>query len=284
MGIAERMGLKPARSLVQTDALDHESRVELWNLSLGLSKRLGEKRTYEYEPLELVTSAAWAWWFKKPRDEQPSLEYVWRAAIKPTILEGKWIDVLDLIEALLGYVKRFQRFDSEEIVPLFVHGYNQVFESDLIGYRFLDDGTLVPLDSKVDLDSITSARENTKAFKGARHHLEQAATLLSDRKNPDYPNSIKESISAVESVCVEVTREQTLGAALKKLQGAGVKIHPALEQAWSKMYGWTSDASGIRHGSVTAPDADQSLAKYMLITCSAFVSLVIESGRKASLI
>ena len=40
-----------------------------------------------------------------------------------------------------------------------------------------------------------------------------------------------------------------LGAGLNNLEAAGLAIHPALRGAWSKMYGWTSDESGIRHGS-----------------------------------
>lgn len=63
-----------------------------------------------------------------------------------------------------------------------------------------------------------------------------------------------------------------------------VTIHPALEGAWSKMYGWTSDAEGIRHAAVEAAEADQAIAKYMLITCSAFVTYLIESGRKAKVV
>lgn len=47
-------------------------------------------------------------------------------------------------------------------------------------------------------------------------HLEQALQLLSDKKNPDYRNSIKESISAVEAICQKITGKPnaTLGDAL----------------------------------------------------------------------
>ena len=153
----------------------------------------------------------------------------------------------------------------------------------LVGFRFINLNFL-PIDSDTDLEAISSALDEARPFKGARHQLDQATRILADRKKEDNANVIKEAISAVESVCVEVTGEHTLGEALKKLKTSGVIIHPALEAAWSKMYGWKSDASGIRHGSIEAPNADQALAKYMLITCSAFVSYVIETGRKARLV
>lgn len=278
------MGLRPVRSLVQRDSLDEETRTELWNITLGLFREFEEAHRWDdgKTTFDSVLAAIWAWEFKKPRDEQPTDGTV-MGGVKNYVLKADWVDALDLIEAIVGYARRYESWRTSELLPTFIEGYNSTFETYLVGYRFIGL-KLMPLDSEVDLSAIASALDDAKPFKGARHHLDQAATLLSDRKKPDYPNSIKESISAVEAVCVAVTGEKTLGAAIKKLQSAGVKVHPALEAAWSKMYGWTSDDDGIRHGSIDAPDADQSLAKYMLVVCSAFVSHVIEMGRKAKLI
>lgn len=89
----------------------------------------------------------------------------------------------------------------------------------------------------------------------------------------------------MEAVVKKVTgANDDLAAGLKKLENAGLSIHPALKGAWLKMYGWTSDEDGIRHGGIDAADADQALAKYVLVTCSAFVSYLIEEGRKAGLL
>lgn len=118
----------------------------------------------------------------------------------------------------------------------------------------------------------------------ARHSLDRAVELLADRTTPDYPNSIKESISAVEAIVKKITGEGTLGAGLKKLEAAGLTIHPALRGAWSQMYGWTSDDNGIRHAGIEAANADQALAKYMLVTCSAFVSYLVVEGNKVGLL
>jgi len=161
--------------------------------------------------------------------------------------------------------------------------YNDRFESYLVGFRFIGM-EIAPIDTTAEAQAVSDAIEDSASIEGARHHIERAVDLLADRQSPDYPNSIKESISAVEAVCFAITGENSLGAAIRKLQSAGVSIHPALARAWSAMYGWTSDADGIRHGSIEAPDADQALARYMLVTCSAFVSHVIEAGRKAGLV
>jgi hypothetical protein len=285
MGFAQRMGLRPVRSIMQKDALDEETRNEVWNITYNLMQTL-RNATSSYDAqtptFDAVTSAIWAWEFKKPRDEQPGDSSVW-SGVKNQVFKGEWVDVLDLIEAIVGYTDRFKDYNTEDAVEVFTGIYNSTFEIMLVGYRFIDM-KLVPIDSDAEVEAITSALDQAQPFKGARHHLEQATRILADRKTTDYPNVIKESISAVESVCVAVTGEHTLGDALKRLEGSGAKIHPALKGAWLKMYGWTSDDDGIRHGGIDAPDADQSLAKYMLVTCSAFVSHIIEVGRKAGLI
>ena len=50
-------------------------------------------------------------------------------------------------------------------------------------------------------------------------------------------------------------------------------IHPVLEAAFEKLYGYTSDASGIRHaGQIDGPEATFDEAKFMLVACSGFVN------------
>ncbi|MFF7292030.1 AbiJ-NTD4 domain-containing protein [Microbacterium sp. NPDC008134] len=281
VSFAQRMRLRPIRSLVQTDALDEETRTELWNVVL-VTYRTMSQREMSYQPVGNLTSAMWAWEFKKPRDEEPGEQKVW-SLVKTQVLTGEWFDALDIIEAYVGYLERFCTWHSENLVAQTVKAFNGVFESYMVGYRFIEQ-KIVPLDNDADAEAVTSAIEAAGDFSGARGHLQRAADLLADRKNPDYANSIKESVSAVEAVVRKVTKEGTLGAGLKKLKDAGVTIHSALEGAWSKMYGWTSDAQGIRHAAVEATEADQAIAKYMLVTCSAFVTYLIESGRKAELV
>lgn len=101
-------------------------------------------------------------------------------------------------------------------------------------------------------------------------------SLLSDRSNPDYRNSIKESISAVESACQVITgsKSASLGDALKKLD-KNIEIHSALKQAFLKLYGYTSNEDGIRHAIFDKSEISFSDAKYMLVSCSAFTNYII---------
>lgn len=104
---------------------------------------------------------------------------------------------------------------------------------------------------------------------------------MADRKSPDYRNSIKESISAVESICKIITGDSkaTFGTALKKIEEQH-GLHGALRRAFDSLYGYTSDASGIRHALLEEPDLDFDDAKFMLVSCSAFVNYLISKVAK----
>lgn len=50
-------------------------------------------------------------------------------------------------------------------------------------------------------------------------------------------------------------------------------MHPALNGAFQKLYGYTSDAGGIiRHALLEEDSLDFKDAKFMLVSCSAFVT------------
>lgn len=108
--------------------------------------------------------------------------------------------------------------------------------------------------------------------------ITKALNLLYDREKPDYSNSVKESISAIESMCNIIlgTNNSTLGDALNKLENQGVKIHGAMKKAYSSLYGYTSDKSGIRHNSGIDENTTFEEAKYMLVSCSAFLNYLVQ--------
>ena len=276
---SERHGYKPVRSVIQREELDGETRIDVWNTIAVVRNLLDD--AYDTTKDNLLM-ALWVWHYRKPRDEQPNDSEMWKR-IKYVILEDTWIEVFDLLEGFVRYLKANVTNRYLSLPSLVVTGLNNRFESDLVGYRFIAD-EITPVDSAAEAEAVDQGLGDSSAVAGARHSLERAIELLADRQTPDYPNSIKESISAVEAVVKVVAGEGQLGAGLKKLEDKGLTIHPALKEAWLKMYGWTSDAAGIRHAGIDAADADQALAKYALVTCSAFVSYLIEAGRKTGLL
>lgn len=55
---------------------------------------------------------------------------------------------------------------------------------------------------------------------------------------------------------------------------AKVPIHPTLRSAFVKLYGYTSNESGIRRAIQDSPNIGFDEAKYMIVACSAFVNFI----------
>lgn len=157
---------------------------------------------------------------------------------------------------------------------------NDLFKQEFVGYRMIDK-QITPISDEIEVEDVKQSLSNP--FDGPRCHIRKALVLLSDREKPDYKNSIKESISAVESVCQIIVNDSkvSLGQAINKLRENGIEIHPAFEEAIKKLYGYTSDKGGIRHAEgVGESNVSFAEAKYMLVTCCAFVNYLVEEYGK----
>ncbi len=140
------------------------------------------------------------------------------------------------------------------------------------GYRIIDS-QVMPITDEREIEAVEEATSGTGGWATCSDHISKSASLLFDRQNPDYSNAVKEAITAVESACCIVTKKKsaTLGQALKIIEQMH-PLHPALKQAFTKLYGYTSDADGIRHGGIDTAEVTFEEAKYMLVSCSAFVN------------
>lgn len=182
---------------------------------------------------------------------------------------------------IYDFIERYLSISSNGTKEKMTKVFNRILEDEAVPYRILD-GLVIPVTSKSELSTIEEA-VNVE-YDSVRTHISKALNLYADRKTPDYENSIKESISAVESMCCIITGltggTATLGKALKKLKDNGVHIHSAMESSFSSLYGYTSDENGIRHGGIDFTNAPSEDAKYMLVSCSAFVNYLMEKWRK----
>lgn len=197
--------------------------------------------------------------------------------LKNRLIDSDWYVIYDFVEI---YVSLFPTKSERQHIE---EELNVVLTEEKAGYRIVD-GMVVPITNKYELGALKKAMK-TK-YESVNQHIAKAVSLYSKRKNPDYENSIKESISAVEAMCCIITgmtgAQATLGKAIKKLKECGVHIHPALEGAFSSLYGYTSDENGIRHGGIDFKNAPAEDAKYMLVSCSAFVNYLMEKWSKVN--
>lgn len=203
----------------------------------------------------------------------------WKAVytfIQRIIEEAEYNEVLDILWYINSWIN--QNFYSYN--DLFSEAFNNIFETEYVGYRFVD-GKIVAITDKNEINEIEQACD--APYNGCKAHIEKAVGFLADREHKDYKNCIKESISAVETICQIIigSNTATLNKAIQKLKNKGIKIHPVLETAFTKLYAYTSDEGGIRHAEgLFVSEVSFEEAKFMLVSCSAFVNyLIAEYGK-----
>lgn len=279
MLFSQRHGYKPVKSVIQADSMDNDLRNGLWNaLHMFYWSKAGHTQFLKDDSeIYSLIYALWRDYFKEPIDTIP---YNWEGAY--TYIRGRffgydWFEVYDFVEFI---AKNYVRNSTNEY---FMRYANSILEREMSGWRFIG-GEIAPVTSEEEIAEIEKALESTSSLRPVATHIKTALEHLSDKENPDYRNSIKESISAVEAICRLITGKDnaTLGQALKVIKGK-ITLHPALEQAFSKLYGYTSDEQGIRHSLLDEPDIDFEDAKFMLVSCSAFINYLKLKSSKAGI-
>jgi hypothetical protein len=266
---SERIGAQAPRVVIQVSDLDHATRTALWN-SFHSTVTDMNRRGYEYNgtrPGNALLRTMWADELELPIDEFSTDSAI--TVTKNLYLKKEWWKVLDHVQWMAGAVGGYW--------ANLAGAYRAAVESDLqrylVGYRFLGD-ELIPVSNEAEMLEVRNAMSG--AGSNARVHLERATSLLASREDPQYAKVVHESINAVESTVAELTGQAVLSAGLKQLEQKGVPTHKALLGAWDKLYGYTSDAGGIRHGLVRDEEVDEPLAVYFLVTCSAFINMLLK--------
>ena len=151
---------------------------------------------------------------------------------------------------------------------------NMMFEQENAGFRFVG-GKIAEITAREETQSVEDALEHAAVLPGVGTHLRTALSHLTDRDKPDYRNSIKESISAIESLVRAIAgKDATLSDALKVLEQREA-LHGALRKAFDSLYGYTSDAGGLRHAMLEEKTHTKADAQFMLIACSAFTNYIL---------
>ncbi len=265
---SERSGLTKGRQAIQLGSMDSRLRIALYNLLYERFTGTWDVRDYGRSGLQ-AARAVWRDLWYLPLDTFPEYQFTFCNILKAHVREGPWNEVYDLVEFVL----------TATPLPLSEEELNLILEREMSGYR-VRNALVVPISDATELSAIDEALAIPEPFAGARHHITDALEKLSLKPVPDLRNAITEAISAVESAARVVTGEEkaTLADGLKALEKQK-EIHPALKQAWLKLYGYTSDEQGLRHAMTDVPDIDFATAKYMVVSCSAFVNLLSQLKR-----
>ena len=262
---SELKGFTPVSKIIQIDSMTAALRNSLWNvldLALWSTDGFVYKRSYEPE-IEPFSQHLWHDYFKLPIDSRPAMAVDKLKFIRKYFFSCKWYEVYDFLEFIVSAYGKPK--------PRLAEHLNVVLERELSGYRIVA-GHVTDVVSQEEINTVEEAAKDTR-FVGVSTHIGRALKLYSDRENPDYRNSIKESISAVESIAraISGSDKATLGNALRTIEKKG-QLHRALKEGFLKLYGYTSDKQGIRHAMLDEPNITAADARYFLVSCSSFAN------------
>lgn len=285
MRFSERVGAKTMPRSIQIESMDDALRNSLWNAVL--SRFSASERDWT----KLADLLA-RYLFKIPMDTVPTSEERARAWTREWFFGAVWHEVYDIVEFLVDNVDVIKRPDDANVARYyrdqrveFLREIDAILETELSGYRFVK-GQLAPISDPSEIGAIEAAagQVDNESLTGAAVHIRAALSLLGQKPHPDYRNSIKESISAVEAA-VNTAAGTNGGGVAKAIEtlASKVEIHPALRAALKQLYGYTSDEDGIRHAILEQASVGFAEAKFMLVACAAFVNFISDKQRQASM-
>lgn len=291
MNFSRRIGLEPATKALQKDSMEWQLRNSLWNVfdmvilaDLRQAWDVGGPFVFSRNPPNAVLFVRlWMYFYKWNLSDLP--EYAVGAAdiVRRWFFDKKavpWNRVYDFVECV-GNLDGNMKDNSEMFRVL----CNDVLEREFSAYRFVN-GTLTPITNEAEIKAIEQAASlDTSQLRPVSLHIDTALKLLADRNKPDYRNSMKESISAVEAICKIIVQDDktTLGKALDVMK-TRMPLHAKLHEAFKALYSYTNDTHGIRHALKDDEEPEAEDAMFMLVSCSAFVNYLVEKARKHNLL
>jgi len=278
---SQRKGIVPIQKKFQIDNADEDLRNGLWNCmwTIILSKVTGSTFLSRDDLPGNFARNYWENYRKLTIDTLPRHWQNITGEIRHIFLQQGWNEMYDIIEFIVANFDLGNKENDE-----FRKCFNFVSEKEFSSYRLVGNN-ITEITSTEEIKEIEEALQSP--VDAVKVHLESSIGKLSDKINPDYRNSIKESISAVEVICKKITGDSdtTMGKALEEIETKGIiELHTDMKDAFKKLYHYTSDADGIRHSLMEGKTgADFDDAKFMLVSCSAIVNYLISKANKAGI-
>jgi hypothetical protein len=274
-------GAEPLPSQLKLMEVSPELRARLWDIFFNELRDASGGVYFERigDVQEPFLSLLYDWHVTRcfnAADEFTSSCAYWLEELKSVFMQGDYLKTFGFVQWVLRHDKKPYRLEI---------GIDDALQARRAAYAVFDGDTIIPIGSDAERETLARAFADVAAseFHGARAHLRNAGSELTAGKNGP---SIRESIQAVESVArVLEPSANALGPALVRLERSA-HIHGALGAGFRSLYGFTSDEKGIRHPLLDKPGAqvDETDALYMLGSCSAFVSYLINKARQTGLL
>jgi len=260
------------KKIKKIDEIDEVVKNRIWNLFNKCVNFLrGETES------DIFIEKLWDGFFKGKINDLQCTGYTYDTGtiyslsdIENKFFQLEWYKYYDFLEFLMK---------EPLLKDIVVEEANKIFNEENIECRIINY-LVVPMMEKEEITEIEQAQKLNNRYENVTTNLRKALELYAKRPEPDYKNSIKESISAIEALARVITNNPlaTLGKLIKQLP-----VHPAFRDGLNKIYGWTCDEGGIRHSQKDYKDyleSGEDEARFMLVLAHAFVNYIIKKYEK----
>ena len=258
MKFSERNEYSAIRTALQVEDVDEPLKNGLWNVLLVWifqpdRQHWINRQSLSSRPTRLARQI-WLNFYKKRIDKIPQDWDSFLSFVEIKFFNGLWYEIYDLIEFLE------QNFGDQK-PPLmdvtFAKACNSVLEKERSAWRIIG-AQVSRVSSDVEIAAIEQAELLDGRLAPVSIHIRAAVAKMSDRQAPDYRNSIKESISAVEGICKIIggNTKAELAEALRCIEKKGILLDGAIVSAFKSIYGFTSNSQGIRHALLDQPNLE----------------------------
>ena len=269
---SQAQGYEEMPGPLKLDELPGEARTRIWNLFFSSLKRSMKTSNMGYGPWvggdwECILQTAHVDFHILPLDDWDADFWPICKKLRKNIETQPVNKVFDLIQFVLRHRQCPRGFIGET---------KRTFEACRLAYTIYMGPpptilpSVTPEEGNALVESLGALQE--AGLHRSTAHLGKASACIN---RGEWAESVRESIHAVESVArrLDPKASDTLGPALKSLEQHG-ELHPALKDAFSKLYGYTSDEQGVRHALLDQPDAHvgRDEAVFMLGACASFAS------------
>jgi hypothetical protein len=264
---------------ITSDQFGRGLRNRIWNIISRnyfpddlLSTALGRTGSYYYFIYNLYDG-----FFKEDADfvldgRSKNVKY-FQKAIKVRYNVLNWKGTCDFLEFIVKY-EEITGVDAKK----FIEECNLIFDNEKVNYHFYDK-KIVNVDSNEEVKELDYA--SLVPYDQVNQHLTSALDMLNNSVNPSYRNSIKESISAVESLIKLITNQHNVSFSHAiDIITKDFQLEASLKAGLEKIYGYASSANGIRHAIIERPNTGEEEARFMFIVCVSFINYILRKKNK----
>lgn len=203
-----------------------------------------------------------------------------------------WEKVYDFCERLyghlpqeLGYEDNYGNYTVEvsrgDMQMYIASELQRLFLEEDLAYEFTE-GTVRRRGRKhtVELAAKSQVVLGDSRLSSARKHFDKSLQFFRHPTRPDYENSVKEAVCAVEAAgkaLFPIAKASTLGDLVKWLGSTTeVSVPKAICQTLTGVYAFRSGGDGVGHGGASGGKATLEVTEYLLAVCASQIIYLVD--------